>query len=216
MARESTADKKNRTLMIIKALQKLYPNSHCALDFSTPEQLLFATILSAQCTDERVNIVTKMLFKQYPSAFEMAKASLPDLEGIVRSTGFFRAKAKSLKQTSEELVAKHGGRVPKDMAALTQLRGVGRKTANVVLGNAFQITSGIVVDTHVTRLSQRLGLTVSENAVEIEKDLMPLVPEQNWIQFSHWLIDHGRKVCKARKPACEACALQPLCPQRGV
>ena len=216
MARESAAERASRALKITAALKKMYPNAHCALDFATPEQLLFATILSAQCTDERVNIVTKMLFKQYPTPFEMAKASLAELQGIVRSTGFFRAKAKSLKHTSEELVAKYSGRVPKDMKALTALRGVGRKTANVVLGNAFGIVSGIVVDTHVTRLSQRLGLTRAEGAVEIEKELMPLIPESNWIQFSHWLIEHGRRVCKARKPACETCGLNTLCLKRGV
>jgi endonuclease-3 len=197
----------------LELLQKYYPDAHCALDFQTPFQLLIATILSAQCTDERVNMVTPHLFAKYPSSFEMAKARLEDLEEIIRSTGFYKNKSRSLKACSEALVEKYHGEVPKELDQLVELAGVGRKTANVVLGNAYGITSGVVVDTHVTRLSNRLGWTKSENAVAIELDLEKIIPRQHWIQFSHWLITHGRQVCKARKPLCDTCFLFEQCPK---
>lgn len=201
---------------ILDQLAELYPDARCALDFKTPLQLLIATILSAQCTDERVNLTTPALFARYPDARALAAAPLSDLEELVRSTGFFRQKAKSIQQTCADLVAHHGGEVPRTLEALTALRGVGRKTANVVLGNAYGITSGIVVDTHVTRLSHRLGLTTEDDAVKIEFALMPLVPRESWTLVSHWLILHGRAVCNARKPHCSKCPLASICPQLGV
>lgn len=197
----------------LRLLQKYYPDAHCALNFETPFQLLVATILSAQCTDERVNKVTPHLFAQYPSPFEMAKARVEDLEEIVRSTGFYKNKARSLKSCSEDLVEKYQGEVPQKLEQLVELAGVGRKTANVVLGNAYGITSGIVVDTHVTRLSNRLGWTKTENAVAIELDLQKIIPYEHWIIISHWLISHGREVCKARKPLCDTCFLFEQCPK---
>jgi len=214
--RESSEQKRRRTKTIIEKLKTYYPAAHCALHHNSALQLLVATILSAQCTDERVNIVTKDLFKKFKSAKDYAGASLPALEKIIKSTGFFRAKAKSLKGMGEKLVKQHGGEVPADMDSLVKLPGVGRKTANVVLGNAFQIASGIVVDTHVKRLSYRLGLTKSENPEKVEKDLFELVPKEDWIQWPHWLIYHGRQICKARKPACERCFLEGDCPKCGV
>lgn len=197
----------------LSLLKKYYPDAHCALHFETPFQLLIATILSAQCTDERVNKVTPHLFAQYPSPFEMAKARVEHIEEIIRSTGFFKNKAKNIKACSEILVQKCKGEIPKKLEDLVELPGVGRKTGNVVLGNAYDITSGIVVDTHVTRLSNRLGWTRSENAVVIEQDLQKLIPRQDWILFSHLLISHGREVCKARKPACDTCFLFEQCPK---
>ncbi len=214
--RENSVQRKARTLDIIAKLKRYYPDAHCALDHTNPLELLTATILSAQCTDERVNIVTKNLFKNFRKARDYADAKLPDLEKIIKSTGFFRAKAKSLKGMGQKLVGDHGGEVPREMEALIQLPGVGRKTANVVLGNAFHIASGVVVDTHVKRLSFRLGLTSEEDPVAVEQDLQKLVPKDDWIQFSHWLITHGRQVCKARRPACERCFLEGDCPKRGV
>lgn len=200
----------------IKLFQRYYPDAHCALDHKNPFELLVATILSAQCTDERVNKVTPALFKKYPTAEKMAKAPLADLEDLVRTTGFFKNKAKNLKAMATDLVAKHDAKVPKDLDALVDLAGVGRKTANVVLGNAYNITSGIVVDTHVTRLSYRLGWTKSENAVVIERELQKKIPKEHWIMISHWLITHGRQICKARKPLCSTCFLSFDCPKRGV
>lgn len=197
---------------IIKLLKKYYPDAVCALDHSNPEQLLIATILSAQCTDERVNIVTKSLFKKYPTIESLANAELHELENDVRPTGFFKNKARNLKNMARLLVEKHDSKVPQNLEELVELPGVGRKTANVVLGNSFNIASGIVVDTHVTRLSNRLGFTRHLDAVKIEEDLVEIVPKKDWIQFSHWLIVHGRQVCKARKPRCPVCFLQELCP----
>lgn len=214
--RENATQRQARTLAIITKLKRYYPEAHCALIHSNPLELLVATILSAQCTDERVNIVTRDLFKKYRTARDYAEARLPELEKVIKSTGFFRAKAKSLKGMGEKLVAEHGGEVPREMAALVRLPGVGRKTANVVLGNAFHIPSGVVVDTHVKRLSFRLGLTTELQPEEVEKDLQKLVPKEHWILFSHWLITHGREICKARKPACERCFLEGDCPKRGV
>jgi endonuclease-3 len=197
----------------IQLFQRYYPDAHCALNFETPFQLLVATILSAQCTDERVNKVTPHLFAQYPSSFEMAKARLEDIEELIKSTNFFRTKAKALKSMSEVLVEKYEGEVPQNLESLVELAGVGRKTANVVLGNAFDIVSGVVVDTHVGRLSNRMGWTKSENAVMIEQDLQKIIPREHWIQISHWLITHGRATCKARKPECDTCFLFELCPK---
>jgi endonuclease-3 len=178
--------------------------------------LLVATILSAQCTDLRVNLVTPALFTRYPDAAALASATLEDVETIIRSTGFFRAKAKNLVAMATQLVNQHGGEVPADLDALTKLPGVGRKTANVVMGNAFQIASGIVVDTHVKRLAFRLGLTRSTDPETIEQELGALIPRSEWINFSHRLIEHGRKVCDARKPACHVCTLRDVCPKLGV
>jgi endonuclease III len=200
--------------LALSLLKAQYPDAHCALNFEGPFQLLIATILSAQCTDERVNIVTKDLFKKYPDAKSMGIAPLEDLENLVRSTGFFKNKAKNIQNCAKTLSEKYKGQVPKDLDQLTALSGVGRKTANVVLGNAYGITSGIVVDTHVTRLSNRFGWTKSENAVVIEKELMPVIPVEDWILISHLLIYHGRAVCKARRPQCESCFLADPCPQK--
>lgn len=206
----------NRPTQIIKILKKSYPDAHCALNFSNPFELLIATILSAQCTDERVNIVTKVLFKELPSPKEMAAADVLVIEGIIRSTGFYKAKAKNLKLCATSIMENHGGKVPNTMEALVKLAGVGRKTANVVLGNAFGIASGVVVDTHVMRLCNRLDLVRSEDAVKIETKLNKMIPKEHWIMFSHWLIAHGRKICKARSPNCEQCPLLDLCPKRTV
>jgi endonuclease-3 len=211
-----TTKKQTSILETIKLLKRYYPDAHCALDFKTPFQLLVATILSAQCTDERVNMVTPALFKKYPTPKEMAKADVEDLEQLIRSTGFYKNKASNLKACATKLMEKHGGQVPQDLESLVELAGVGRKTANVVLGNAFGITSGIVVDTHVSRLSFRLGWVKTDNPVLIERELCKYVPEKDWIMLSHWLISHGRAICKARKPACSHCFLEETCPQRGV
>lgn len=207
--------KQDLVLGYIKLFKKYYPEAHCALNHVSPEQLLVATILSAQCTDERVNIVTKTLFKKYPSMAAFAKADLSELEQDIRSTGFYKNKAKSIKTMAATLVEKYKGKVPRTLEELVELPGVGRKTANVVLGNSFGISSGIVVDTHVTRLSNRMGLTKHKtDAVKIEKDLVKVVPEEDWIQFSHWMITHGRQICKARKPQCDICFQQELCPKK--
>jgi endonuclease-3 len=214
--RETKRQLRDRTERIIKKLKRYYPDAHCALDHSNPLELLVATILSAQCTDERVNLVTKGLFKKYRSAKDYAEASLPELETEIKSTGFFRSKAKALKGMGQKLVEEHDGRVPNALEALQALPGVGRKTANVVLGNAFGIAKGIVVDTHVKRLAYRLGLTAAKTPEKVENDLLPLVPETDWIDFSHWLIFHGRQICKARKPQCERCPLEGDCPKKGV
>ncbi len=198
---------------ILPILKRAYPGARCSLDFRTPLQLLVATILSAQCTDERVNIVTKELFKKYPAAEHYAAAPQERLEKDIQSTGFFRNKAKSLRTMAAALVERHRGAVPQTMAELTQLAGVGRKTANVVLGNAFHQNVGVTVDTHVTRVSNRLRLTKHAiDAVKIEQDLIKVVPQQDWTLFSHLLIFHGRAICQARKPKCDQCPLLPHCP----
>src|SRR5262245_7901620 len=204
-----------RVRAVVEQLSELYPEAKCALDFRTPLQLLVATILSAQCTDERVNKVTPALFATYPDAAAFAAADPTALEKAIHSTGFFRQKAKSIREASADIVAKHGGEVPHTLEELTALRGVGRKTANVVLGNAYGIP-GIVVDTHVGRLSTRLGLTHETDPVKVEFALMPLIPRESWTLFSHWLILHGRAVCHARKPLCSACPLINHCPRIGV
>jgi endonuclease-3 len=216
MPRETFEAKAARLKKIIGALDRTYPEAHCELNHADPLQLLVATILSAQCTDKRVNIVTKELFKTYRSAADYANASLAELEPAIKSTGFFRNKAKNIQACCRKLVERHAGKVPRMMEELTQLDGVGRKTANVVLGNAFGINVGVVVDTHIARLSQRLGLTRQKTPEKIERDLMALVPQKKWTLFSHWLIWHGRRRCAARKPDCLNCEIKKLCPQIGV
>ncbi len=201
-----------RARKLVEALPKIYPDAHCELDFKTPLQLLIATILSAQCTDKRVNLVTPALFKRYRSASAFSAAPPAELEKAIQSTGFFRNKTKSIRAATAAIEEKHGGQVPQTMAELHALPGVGRKTANVVLGNAFQKDEGIVVDTHVTRLSQRLGLTKQTDPEKIERDLMKLIPQKDWTDWSHWLIWHGRRRCFARKPDCHHCEVFCLCP----
>lgn len=216
MARESIEKKTRRTALIIRKLKKYYPDARCALDHDTPLQLLVATVLSAQCTDERVNQVTKKLFAKYKGVEDFASADLAELEGLVRPTGFFKNKARAIKTAAQKIISEHGGDLPRTMEEMVALPGVGRKTANVVLGNAFGLATGVVVDTHVKRLSYRLGLSDQKTPEKIEKDLEKLVPRKDWINFSHWLIFHGRRVCKARSPQCHVCFLFEECPQRGV
>ena len=201
-----------RAIELERRLVALYPDAHCELDFRSPFELLCATILSAQCTDKRVNMVTPVLFERWPTASALAGASQAELESVIKSTGFFRSKAKSLIGMARTLVADHAGEVPTDMTALTALPGVGRKTANVLLGNAFARNEGIVVDTHVARLAARLGLTRETDPVRIELALMPLFARDGWARLSHLLIWHGRRVCDARKPRCADCTLADLCP----
>jgi endonuclease-3 len=214
--RESKRARRERTAEILRRLHEEYPDSRCALVHRDALELLVATILSAQCTDKRVNLVTPALFERYPTARAYAEADLGELEEMIRSTGFFRNKAKSLKGLGQALVAQHAGEVPSAMRELSRLPGVGRKTANVVLGNAFGIEEGIVVDTHVGRISRLLALTESQDAVKVEADLMELVPEGSWTIWSHLLIDHGRAVCVARRPRCGECVLAALCPSAEV
>ena len=216
MPRESFEAKTARTKKIIAGLQKAYPDAHCELNFSNPLELLVATILSAQCTDKRVNIVTESLFRKYRSAADFAKADLSELEQEIKTTGFYRNKAKSIKAAARSIVEMHGGKVPHTMDELIELGGVGRKTANVVLGNAFDINLGVVVDTHVARLSFRLGLTSENDPAKIEQILMKLVPQEQWTLFSHLLIWHGRRRCYARNPDCPNCEVKTLCPRIGV
>jgi len=216
MPRETPITKTVRLKKIITALDRTYPEAKCELRHSKPLELLIATILSAQCTDKRVNIVAKELFKKYRSAADYANAPLAELEQAIKTTGFFRNKAKNIRNCCRKLTEHHGGNVPQTMEALTQLDGVGRKTANVVLGNAFGINVGVVVDTHVERLSHRLGFTRQKTPEKIERDLMALVPQKQWALFSHWLIWHGRRRCSARKPDCGHCEIKRLCPQIGV
>lgn len=210
------ADRKQRTVEIIKRLKKAYPDAHCALIHSNPFELLVATILSAQCTDERVNIVTANLFRKYRGPQDFIEVSQAELEKDVHSTGFFRNKAKNIKAASQRIVEVYGGEIPRMMEEILTLGGVARKTANVVLGNAFGIASGVVVDTHVSRLSQRLGLTIEKTPEKIERDLEKLVPKKNWIMFPHWMIFHGRQICNARKPKCGECVLAAICPSAMV
>jgi len=207
---------RERVAQLVKALPRVYPNAHTELDFKNPLELLIATILSAQCTDKRVNMVTPALFAKYRSAKDYAMASPTELENAIKSTGFFRNKAKSIRAATATIVEKFGGRVPDSMEELRELPGVGRKTANVVLGNAFGKNEGIVVDTHVARLSQRLSLTEQSNPEKIERDLMRLVPRKHWTNWSHWLIWHGRRRCYARKPDCANCEIFRLCPSGKI
>lgn len=201
---------------LARRFSRLYPNAHCELDYRNPLELLVATVLSAQCTDVRVNIVTKELFRRCRTARDYAAIPQEDLEEIIHSAGFYRAKAKNLRALGAKLVAEHGGEVPRTLAELAALPGVGRKTANVVLGNAFDINDGIVVDTHVNRLSNRLGLSKNHDPVKIEQDLIKLFPRNQWTVLSHWLIWHGRRRCYARNPDCPACELKDICPSAGI
>ena len=211
---KSQQKRQQRVGQVVALFKRHYPNAKCSLSYSNPLELLVATILSAQCTDERVNKVTSELFKKYSEVNDYANAPVEELEEAIHTTGFFRNKAKNIKSCCQQLREFHGGAVPQNLEALTQLAGVGRKTAHVVLGNAFNMSSGVVVDTHVTRLSNRLGFVKGKNAVKIEKELNKLIPKQHWITFSHWLIHHGRNVCRARKADCENCFLLDICPQR--
>lgn len=206
----------DRARAIDAALAAAYPEAGCALEHRTPYQLLVATILSAQCTDARVNLVTPVLFARFPDVVSLAGAKPGEVEDIIRSTGFFRAKTRSLLGMARAVTERHGGRIPDDMEALTQLPGVGRKTANVLLGTAFGRATGVVVDTHVARLSRRMGLSRHQDPVRIERDLMAQFPPESWIVLSHRLIQHGRSLCPARRPRCLDCFLAPICPKVGV
>ncbi len=210
------SSKQQRALEILIRLKRLYPNATCTLNYETPVQLLVATILSAQCTDERVNKVTPELFRRFPDAVAIAKADLPQLETLVRSTGFYRNKAKNIQAACRTIVEKFGGKVPKTMEQLLELPGVARKTANVVLAHAYGINQGVTVDTHVKRLSNRLGLTENSDPIRIERDLIRLLPQPDWENWSIRLIYHGRAVCTARNPKCHACALADLCPSANL
>lgn len=216
LARESAAAKRTRAAAIAERLAAAYPAAECSLTFGSPFQLLIATILSAQCTDKRVNMVTGGLFRRWPASEALAKARLRDLEAVIRSTGFYRAKAKNILGCCRALVERHGGEVPRSLPDLVKLPGVGRKTANVVLGSAFGDAEGVVVDTHVGRITRRLGLTRHADAVRAERDLVKVVPRDHWIKFSHRLIEHGRTICPARGPKCDLCPLADLCPRVGV
>jgi endonuclease III len=203
---------RERVEELVRIFPEVYPGAHCELDFKNPLELLVATILSAQCTDKRVNLVTPSLFAKYKTAAEYARAPKAQLERAIQPTGFFRNKTKSIQGAAKAIAEKHNGKVPKTMAQLRELPGVGRKTANVVLGNAFGIDEGIVVDTHVIRLSERLGLTKQSDPEKIEQDLIRLVPRRHWTDWSHWLIWHGRRRCFARRPDCHHCEIFRLCP----
>jgi len=210
------AKRRAQAELVSRHLRQDYPDVTCALENETPFELLIATILSAQCTDARVNMVTPELFRKWPNAEAMAAAPIKALEKTIQSTGFFRNKAKNIKAASQGIVERHGGELPRDIDQLIELPGVGRKTANVVLGTAFGMATGVVVDTHVTRLSKRLGLTKHTDAVKIEQDLMELLPQSEWVDFSHRMIHHGRKICDARKPKCGECSMESFCPKIGV
>jgi len=215
MPRETAQTKTVRLKKIIATLHRTYPDAHCELNYTNPLGLLIATILSAQCTDKRVNIVTADLFKKYRTAKDYAQAEIAELEQHIKTTGFFRNKAKNIQACCRKLVEHHHGEVPRTMEELTALDGVGRKTANVVLGNAFNVNLGIVVDTHVARLSERLGLVKETTPEKIEQELVKLVPQTQWTLFSHWLIWHGRRRCVAHRPDCAGCEIAKLCPSAG-
>lgn len=209
-------NRSKRTAEVISRLKNEYPDAHCELNHTSPFELLVATILSAQCTDERVNIVTATLFRKYRGPKDYLDVPQEELEKDIHSTGFFRNKAKNIQGACEKIIEMFGGEIPQTMDEILKLNGVARKTANVVLGNAFGIASGVVVDTHVSRLSQRLGLTKEKTPEKIELDLQKLVPKEDWVMFPHWIIFHGRQVCKARKPLCDKCVLEDICPKIGV
>ena len=215
MPREARHQREARAFKILASLQRAYPNAHCELKFSNPLELLIATILSAQCTDKMVNVVTADLFRKYRSAADYANADPGQLEQDLRRLGFFRMKARNIRACCQRLADCHGGLVPRSMEELIQLDGVGRKTANVVLGNAFDQNEGIVVDTHVGRLSRRMGFTRESDPEKIEQELMRFVPRESWARFSHWMIWHGRRRCSARSPDCGGCEIQQLCPSAG-
>ena len=212
MSRESIKAKTDRTAAIIYKLKITYPNARCELTYSSPLELLIATILSAQCTDKQVNIVTSYLFKKYRAASDYIEVHLEELQDDIKRIGLFRNKSKSIQKCCRSLIENHGGSVPANMKSLIALAGVGRKTANVVLGNAFNINEGVVVDTHVARLSNRLGFTLEKTPEKIEFNLQKLVPRNDWTMFSHWLIWHGRRRCSARNPDCSVCEIAELCP----
>jgi endonuclease III len=212
LMKETLSQKRTRTGTLIERLKAAHPDARCSLNYANPLELLVATVLSAQCTDARVNLVTKSLFKKYRTASDYAMVSPGELEEDIKSTGFYRNKAKALRACGAELLARYGGEVPADMAALVQLPGIGRKTANVILGNAFERAEGIVVDTHVRRLAGRLGLTNHSDPDKIEQDLLQVVPREDWIIIGHLLILHGRRVCSARAPKCPVCPVNGLCP----
>lgn len=214
--KESAPKKQERTKIILRKLKRYYPDAKCALEHTNPLELLVATILSAQCTDERVNLVTKSLFHRFRTAQDYAKGPVEKIEDEIRSVNFFRNKAKALNGMGERLVEEHKGEVPRELDQLVELPGVGRKTANVVLGNAFNIATGIVVDTHVKRVAYRLGLTSAKEPEKVELDLHTLIPKEDWILISHLLIFHGRQICKARRPLCEKCPIEGDCPKKGV
>jgi len=216
MPRETKGAKAARVARVLELLKKAYPSAHCELDYTNPLELLVATILSAQCADKQVNLVTRELFQKYRAAADYAECPLAELEGDIRRIGLFRNKAKNIQACCHILVEEHGGEVPSTMEALVRLPGVGRKTANVVLGNAFGINEGVVVDTHVARLADRLQLSQAGTPEKIEMELIGLVPRQDWTVFSHWLIWHGRRRCGARSPDCGGCELAEVCPSRGV
>lgn len=213
---ETVDQTKTRAKKIIGILRKTYPAARTALDHHTPHQLLVATILSAQCTDERVNMVTPALFRRYKNVKAFAEADLEELQHLIYTTGFFNNKSKAIKKSAQELLERHGGEVPQTLDELVKLSGVGRKTASVILGNAFGIAEGVVVDTHVARISRLLGFTDHKDAVRIERDLMAIIPKKDWIDYSHLIILHGRAICKARRPDCPNCPLSRLCPSSNV
>ena len=215
-SRETRLQRRERSLQIVDRLEELYPDADCSLRFKNPFELLIATILSAQCTDKRVNLVTIDLFKQWPNPHKMAAASIAELENAVKTTGFFRAKAKNIQGCCSKLVDQFEGNVPQTVEELTSLPGVGRKTANVVLGSAFGLAEGVVVDTHVGRISRRLALTKAKDAIRAERDLIREIPRNHWVAISHRLIQHGRGTCLARKPRCAGCGLEDLCPKVGL
>lgn len=212
MVQESMADKKKRAAKIVALLKKQYPNAKCSLDFGTVHQLMVATILSAQCTDERVNMVTPALFERFKTVKDFAEANTEELEQLIYTTGFFRAKAKAVKQSAQQLMEKFGGEIPQTLGYLVTLQGVGRKTASVIMGAGFGIAEGVVVDTHVGRISRKLGLTRKNHPAKVERDLMALIEKEDWIAFSHLLIYHGRAICVARSPKCGECPVRKLCP----
>jgi endonuclease-3 len=212
----ATVDEKRFAAKVRRRLAREYPDAQCSLDFGSPLELLVATILSAQCTDQRVNLVTKKLFAKYRGASDYASVPLKELEADIHSTGFFRNKAKSIQQSCRRLLDEYDGQVPRAMEQLVTLPGIGRKTANVVLGTAFEVADGVVVDTHVGRISRRLGLTTQKNPEKVEKDLMGRFPRKEWIVLSHRMIHHGRAVCVARRPKCDQCNLGDICPRLGV
>jgi endonuclease-3 len=212
----AAVDRRAQAERVARRLKADYPGATCALENETPFELLVATILSAQCTDARVNMVTPELFRRWPTAAEMSRAPTKQLEKVIQSTGFFRNKAKNIKAASQAIMELHDGEVPRDMDAMVSLPGVGRKTANVVLGTAFGMATGVVVDTHVTRVSRRLGLTEHTDPARIEHDLMEVVPESEWVDFAHRMIHHGRQICTARKPKCPECSMNSFCPKIGV
>jgi endonuclease-3 len=214
--REAKKKRLERMHLILEALQKEYPNAECALHYSTPFQLLIATILSAQCTDARVNMVTPILFKEYPDADSMRNADIDHLEEIIHSTGFYKAKAKNILACSKMIMETYNGELPLDIDSLILLPGVGRKTANVLLGNAFGINAGITVDTHVTRIMNALKFVKTNDAVKIEQELIPLIPQNDWAVFTHRIIEHGRAICIARRPKCNECVISELCPSSSV